>query len=56
MVDEEAAPVVELIFQLCGEGNGPGKIARTVTDDEIEHIRRNAAYYIEEAAAYSRQF
>lgn len=34
----------------------PGKIARTVTDDEIEHIRRNAAYYIEEAAAYSRQF
>lgn len=34
----------------------PGKIARTVTDDEIEHIRRNAAYYIEEAVAYSRQF
>ncbi len=34
----------------------PGKIVRTVTDDEIEHIRRNAAYYIEEAASYARQF
>lgn len=28
LVDEETAPVVELIFQLCMEGNGPGKIAR----------------------------
>lgn len=34
----------------------PGKIVRTVTDDEIEHIRRNASYYIEEAASYARQF
>lgn len=34
----------------------PGKILRSVTDDEIAHIRRNAAYYIEEAASYARQF
>ena len=34
----------------------PGKIMRSVTDDEIAHIRRNAAYYIEEAASYARQF
>lgn len=27
LIDEETAPVVELIFQLCVEGNGPGKIA-----------------------------
>lgn len=33
----------------------PGKIIRTVTDDEIEHIRQNAAYYVKEAAAYARQ-
>ena len=26
LVDEETAPVVELIFQLCVEGNGPSKL------------------------------
>lgn len=33
----------------------PGKIKREVSSSEIEHIRRNAAYYVEEAAAYARQ-
>lgn len=33
----------------------PGKVIRSVTEDEKEHIRRNAAYYIEEAAAYAGQ-
>ena len=35
LVDEETAPVVELIFQLCVEGNGPGKIARILKEREI---------------------
>jgi len=35
LVDEETAPVVELIFQLCVEGNGPGKIARMLKEREI---------------------
>ena len=35
LVDEETAPVVELIFQLCVEGNGPGKIARMLREREI---------------------
>ena len=35
LVDEETAPVVELIFQLCAEGNGPGKIARMLKEREI---------------------
>lgn len=34
-VDEEAAPVVRLIFQLAMEGNGPGKIARILREMEI---------------------
>ena len=33
--DEETAPVVELIFQLAIEGNGPGKIARMLREREI---------------------
>lgn len=35
IVDEETAPVVELIFQLCTEGNGPGKIARMLKERAI---------------------
>ena len=35
LIDEETAPVVELIFQLCVEGNGPGKIARILKEREI---------------------
>lgn len=35
VVDEETAPVVELIFQLCAEGNGPGKIARMLKERGI---------------------
>ena len=35
LIDEETAPVVELIFQLCVEGNGPGKIARLLKERQI---------------------
>lgn len=35
LLDEETAPVVKLIFQLCVEGNGPGKIARMLREREI---------------------
>lgn len=35
IIDEETAPVVELIFRLCVEGNGPGKIARMLTERNI---------------------
>lgn len=35
LVDEETAPAVKLIFQLCVEGNGPGKIARMLKERGI---------------------
>lgn len=35
LIDEETAPVVELIFQLCVEGNGTGKIARILKERRI---------------------
>lgn len=35
LVDEETAPTVELIFRLCVEGNGPGKIARILKERGI---------------------
>lgn len=35
VIDEETAPVVRLIYQLCVEGNGPGKIARMLKEREI---------------------
>jgi len=35
LIDEETAPIVELIFQLCTEGNGPGKIARMLKERGI---------------------
>lgn len=35
LVDEDTAPIVKLIFQLAAEGNGPGKIARTLREMEI---------------------
>lgn len=35
IVDEETAPVVRMIFQLCAEGNGPGKIARILRERKI---------------------
>ena len=35
LIDEETAPVVKLIFQLCVEGNGTGKIARMLREREI---------------------
>ena len=39
VVDEETAPVVRIIFQLCAEGNGPGKIARILREREIKTPR-----------------
>lgn len=33
--DEETAPVVQLIFKLCAEGNGPCKIARILRERKI---------------------
>ena len=35
-IDEETAPIVEMIFQLCLEGNGPGTIARILTESEVK--------------------
>ena len=35
LVDEETAPVVRLIFQLCAAGNGPSKIARMLRERDI---------------------
>jgi DNA invertase Pin-like site-specific DNA recombinase len=35
IVDEEAAPVVRQIYSLCLAGNGPTKIARMLTEQEI---------------------
>lgn len=35
VVDEETAPIVRLIFSLCAQGNGPGKIARMLTERNI---------------------
>ena len=35
VVDEETAPVVQLIFQLCVEGNGPSQIARILKERRI---------------------
>ena len=35
IIDEEAAPVVQQIYQLCLAGNGPTKIARMLTEQEI---------------------
>ena len=35
IIDEEAAPVVKQIYSLCLAGNGPTKIARMLTEQEI---------------------
>lgn len=35
VIDEEAAPVVKQIFALCLAGNGPTKIARMLTEQNI---------------------
>ena len=35
IIDEEAAPVVKQIYQLCLAGNGPTKIARMLTEQQI---------------------
>lgn len=35
IVDEETSPIVQFIFQLCLEGNGPGRIARILLEQGI---------------------
>ena len=35
IIDEEAAPVVRQIYSLCLAGNGPTKIARMLTEQQI---------------------
>ena len=35
VIDEETAPVVQQIYQLCLAGNGPTKIARMLTEQQI---------------------
>ena len=35
IVDEETAPVVQQIYRLCMAGNGPTRIARILTEQEI---------------------
>ena len=35
IIDEEAAPVVKQIYKLCLAGNGPTKIARMLTEQQI---------------------
>ena len=39
IVDEETAPVVRLIYELCSAGNGPGKIARMLRERKINTPR-----------------
>ena len=39
IIDEETAPVVKLIYQLCAEGNGPSMIARILKEQEINTPR-----------------
>lgn len=35
LIDEEAAPIVQQIYRLCLAGNGPCKIARMLTEQQI---------------------
>ena len=37
IIDEEASPVVKQIYNLCLAGNGPTKIARMLTEQQIPH-------------------
>ena len=37
IIDEETAPVVKQIYQLCLAGNGPTKIARMLSEQQIPH-------------------
>lgn len=63
LIDEETAPIVELIFQLCMEGNGPGKIARMLkergipTPGTIEFRRtgRTRNYYPDDPCRWSEK-
>lgn len=52
IVDEETAPVVQMIFQLCAEGNGPGKIARILKERKINTPRTLDFLWTERADHY----
>lgn len=39
VVDEETAPVVQMIYELCAEGNGPSQIARILRERKINTPR-----------------
>ncbi len=39
LVDAETAPIVRMIYELCAEGNGPGKIARILRERKINTPR-----------------
>ena len=39
VIDSETAPIVQLIYELCSAGNGPGKIARILRERKINTPR-----------------
>ena len=39
ILDEEAAPVVKRIFDLCLDGKGPSQIARILEKDEVLTVK-----------------
>ena len=49
MVDEETAPIVQRIFDLCVDGFGPSQIARILTEENILTPR---AYNYQKTGAY----
>lgn len=63
VVDDETAPVVRLIFQLCAEGNGPCGIARILkergikTPGTMEFLRtgRSRRYYPDDPCGWQPQ-
>lgn len=36
LVDEEAAPIIRRIYQMCIDGMGPGNIARILQDEQVD--------------------
>jgi DNA invertase Pin-like site-specific DNA recombinase len=44
IIDEQVAPIVKRIFELCAGGAGPAEIARTLTYEEIPTPRQYKGY------------
>lgn len=63
IIDEETAPIVKLIFQLCIEGNGTGKIARILRERGIpapgtinfQRTGRTSRYHPDEPCLWSEE-